>query len=537
MKQLQEFVLALCEDFDSARALSVAILVRHDRWLDAQRLQPFAPTDFLSADAYFDNHQPGELLRKLQLPGEVKRLHAEAVRTFLLLEQENARTNLRIRRFLPDSLFLEAPEDVMLWKFFRCVRQKIGSLLGKLPNSLTPRFSGGATVGDVGKLTTIPDKMSGTAQIYAGSSDELPFWWRSSWGRVCMNRPPRIVRSNRFFSVPKDSLKNRGCAKEASINISLQLSAAQELRRRLLHWGIDFETGQMVHSELARKASRDGTLATIDLSNASDTLAKSVVKLFLPEEWFMLLNSLRAPLTRVDGKTYYLEKFSSMGNGFTFELETLIFAALARALPEYEDGDTVKVFGDDIIVSTHLARPLMAVLRFCGFTMNRRKTFVDGPFRESCGGDFFDGQDVRPIYLGVPPNHPHEWIALANQVRTLRTRTARVTVGTWKMCLAALPSNVRSLRGPISLGDLVIHDDEKHWRPRTEQHDGYKVRFFRTWHPVAKLLPWTRWRPDVQLSCVTLCDSEGVGFRGNVTGYTHRWVQEPPDGVQWLPQS
>ena len=386
MHQLQELVITLCEDLDTARSLSVAILVRYDRWQEAQRLKPVSPGDYLDADSYLSDHAPGELLRKLDLATERKRLKANAVDLFHTLEKVNAATNARIRPFLEEHLFIEDPQANAMYEYFMRAKKSLAQVLGKLPKRLIPRFSTGATVGDKGKLTTIPDKMSGTAQYYPSSSDVLPFWWASSWGRICESRCPTAVRANVFFSVSKDSEKERGCAKEASINVSLQLAVALEIRHRMSRWGIDLETGKDVHMALAMEGSVTGELCTVDLSNASDTLAKSVVKLLLPEDWFMLLNSLRAPLTNVDGKLYYLEKFSSMGNGFTFELETLIFAALARALPGFVEGvDTVKVFGDDIIVSKHLARPLLAVLRFCGFTPNQRKTFLEGPFRESCG--------------------------------------------------------------------------------------------------------------------------------------------------------
>jgi hypothetical protein len=38
-------------------------------------------------------------------------------------------------------------------------------------------------------------------------------------------------------------------------------------------------------------------------------------------------------------------------------------------------------------------------LRFIGFRSNPDKTYIHGPFRESCGSDWYGGLDVRPAYL------------------------------------------------------------------------------------------------------------------------------------------
>lgn len=88
-------------------------------------------------------------------------------------------------------------------------------------------------------------------------------------------------------------------------------------------------------------------------------------------------------------------KFSSMGNGCTFALETLIFASLLHAV-----GSKIGlVYGDDITIETELAPALFRLLKFLGFVPNEEKSYTSGPFRESCGKDFFEGHDVTPFYL------------------------------------------------------------------------------------------------------------------------------------------
>lgn len=536
MKQLQQVVLTLCEDLDSARALSVSILIRYELWEEAQRLPPVHPSDFLDATSYLRAHAPGEFLRKLELPSDKRRLHDEAVLLFSRLERQNYLTNMRLSRFLPDSALLEHPDEIRICEFIADVKKDVSRLLGRLPESLTPRFSGGATVGDVGKLTTIPDKMSGSAQIYPSSTGLLLHWWETSWGRCSREHAPQVVRANTFFSVPKDSVKNRGCAKESSINVSYQLAVGKVLRSRLKSWGIDLDEGQELHRSLAREGSMTGKLATLDLSNASDTLAKNVVRLLLPKEWYDLLNTLRATHSNVEGRLHRLEKFSSMGNGFTFELETLIFAAVARRIlrDSWIPDPLVKVYGDDIIVNTRASGPLQAALRFFGFEPNARKTHRSGVFRESCGGDFFGGVDVRPHYQKRIPSQPHEWIALANGLRRLQA-VSGIRLRAWSIVVGHLPVHIRALKGPVSLGDIVVHDDERTWRPRQKRTGGQELRHFKCWAPIPLVLPWSHWRPEVMLAAVTLCDSEGITPRGGVTGYRTRWVQDPTNACHWLP--
>jgi hypothetical protein len=98
-----------------------------------------------------------------------------------------------------------------------------------------------------------------------------------------------------------------------------------------------------------------------------------------------------------DGKVISQEKFSSMGNGFTFPLETLIFWSLAASCCESDV--EASAFGDDLIVPTYAYGLLTEVLRSAGFLVNQTKSFHKGPFRESCGKDYFRGTDVRPAYM------------------------------------------------------------------------------------------------------------------------------------------
>jgi len=163
-----------------------------------------------------------------------------------------------------------------------------------------------------------------------------------------------------------------------------------------------------------------------------------------------------------------------MGNGFTFELETLIFMSLVSAVTGRKIGEEVFAFGDDLIFPSDLSEDVIACLRFFGFTPNLAKTFSHGPFRESCGGDYFSGRFVRPFYLKNAVSSPEETISFLNGLR----RSADGSIGReylfrrGRMALMdGLPTHIRALRGPKDLGDAVIHDDDQSlwftsWRNR-----------------------------------------------------------------------
>jgi len=57
----------------------------------------------------------------------------------------------------------------------------------------------------------------------------------------------------------------------------------------------------------------------------------------------------------------------------------------------------VRVYGDDIIVPVDTLVHVIRYLEAFGLKVNTDKTFGTGKFRESCGGDYYDGVDVTPV--------------------------------------------------------------------------------------------------------------------------------------------
>lgn len=266
------------------------------------------------------------------------------------------------------------------------------------------------------------------------------------------------------------------------------------------------------------------------------------MRLGLNDQWYSLLDSLRAHFTKVRNRWVRLEKFSSMGNGFTFELETLLFVTLARVVVRLEGGnpDECSCYGDDLIVPTEHTRAVLAVLAFCGFSTNKKKTFSEGPFRESCGGDFFSGVSVSTFKLEEWPVEPQQWISAANGLRRVSIHNDERWAAMrplWRFCLSQIPSDIRELRGPVHLGDIVIHDEPEYWITSHRQHepraDSPKYRCVKAWVPVAKRLSLERWGTGVQLAACHLTGRDVVR-RSSISGFTTRWV--PCDLTSsWLP--
>jgi hypothetical protein len=441
----------------------------------------------------------------------------------------------------------EDPGDARILEILSEVRKTVGELMGPVPLRLDVKFGPGATFRDQGVYTTVPDKITSIPTITKESLSFLPFWWESAWGRSVMAEQlfnsPEIVRGNRFTTVPKDGLKRRGICIEASMNVAWQLYIGLCFKSGLRSMGIDLKYGKQIHMLMAQRASRDGELFTLDMSNASDMNAYTMVKLTTPKRWFDVLDSLRSPMTLVNGKWHLLSKFSSMGNGFTFELETIIFAAVVMTLArlrgvELKPGVNFGVYGDDIIAPKALFQDVVSVLRFLGHTPNLKKTFNDGKFRESCGGDYFDGTAVRPHYVKTIPTEPVDFISLCNGLRRAysqdpdRVDSRRTWLGRARaICIGLLPTPLRSVRGPDILGDLVIND-EGGWTTReTTDHR----MFIKTVRPCTTTLPWHHWKPSTILACALYgLNSSGVTPRGEPKGYKYRWVsclERPQEAV------
>jgi hypothetical protein len=290
------------------------------------------------------------------------------------------------------------------------------------------RTGPGSSVGVLGedfytKLFSSP--MTVTKQsLYDAYEHHLAHDGRQSWaaGEFIRKRffDTMLVEGSRLTFVPKDEKVSRLIAVEPSLNMFYQLGFGALLEERLRSFfGLDLPFQPWHNQDAARIGSLDDSLVTLDLSEASDSLAMPMLKWALPPSFLGWLELLRSPKATLSGEALELNMVSTMGNGFTFPLETLIFSCIViaalrshgikptrpnralvaefQSVPEREGW--WGVFGDDIFCHRKVSARVERLLHLLGFKVNSDKSFVEGPFRESCGRDFFKGHEVRSVYL------------------------------------------------------------------------------------------------------------------------------------------
>lgn len=508
----------------------VTNLIESAQW-DAIASLRCDPRSYPDAVSYYRDVCAVSFLRKCRsLPVQKTDLAANALAKWYDGEHQCRKTNLRLDPFLDSSRkvpYLDDETEERVRAFITRVRKVILDVIGHKPDDAAlagARFGPGSTFSTKARLATVADKITSVASLTSAFPWECVLDWIStSWGHVqCSRGFPDQVRGNRYSTAPKDATQHRSIGIEPDINIFYQLGHGALIRSHLKRAGIDITNGQTIHQRLARDASVHKTMCTIDLVNASECNARVLCELLLPRAWYQRLDKLRSPMTLVNGRWHRLEKFSSMGNGFTFELETLIFGAIASVASNGILGTDVFVYGDDIIVKDDSYQDVASALRFFGFEPNQRKTFFgECSFRESCGGDFFKGEDVTPLYLKDTPDGPRSLVALLNGFHRVRQRFALLGVDLpdrhCDFVRSFLPTQVRGLFGPPGLGDLVIaSDDPTTWNMRVKD----SIRQIRVVKAGStRRVSWSHFAPDVVAACAA------YGLRsGHPRGWT--WTRE-----------
>lgn len=219
----------------------------------------------------------------------------------------------------------------------------------------------------------------------------------------------------RVIHVPKTMKTPRIIAVEPTCMQYVQQAVSEPLvdlinRDKITSRFISFND-QTPNQRMARQGSRDGSLATLDLSEASDRVSVQLVEWLLRgftdlHDVVMASRSLRAD---VRGKIIDLTKFASMGSALTFPIEAMVFLTIVFVGIEKRLGHKlsvkdlkrfsteVRVYGDDIIVPTDYADAVAEALERFHFKVNARKSFSEGNFRESCGKEYFAGRDVSIV--------------------------------------------------------------------------------------------------------------------------------------------
>lgn len=332
---------------------------------------------------------------------------AEAIRQLEKAEADCRFTNECFRARAAGIFFMDPWVESVLYR----AQSKIARVLGNVPSfsELSYRHGPGATTLTKKSQASVVEKLQAGISCsedllpYAARLlEEMPHWAElhetTSWCDVTtqeeIGSTTVLIQNDIVDFVPKNAKTLRSITKGGSLNMMCQLALGDYMTKRLRAFGVDL-TDRTRNQKLALEGSLCGSYATLDLSSASDTISTEIVLNLLPIEWVIALDSCRSSSAVLDGTPFRLEKFSSMGNGYTFPLESLIFWALSSCAAE--DG-FASVYGDDIIVTTDNVPAVRRILEVCGFTLNMKKSYWTGPFRESCGADYIRGIDIRPYY-------------------------------------------------------------------------------------------------------------------------------------------
>lgn len=434
-----------------------------------RQVDSWAEQQYSSSSEHFAWNQLACLLKKFPFQHPLLDPEEAAMKKFYAAEHRCRRTNqkfalLSAARKLPDAAC-----------FLHSMRRWILKLIGCKPNYSSIwsscDFGPGASVGTSGTLTHSGRKIQ--VSPWTVTPGCLPFakaalsvnslLWEHLMGvpysvnyfefSELVHNKVVLTRANNIICVPKTAKVHRTIAVEPLLNGFVQKGIDRFLRKKLRRVGIDL-SDQSWNQHFAKLGSEEvsNPFSTIDLSMASDSLATEVVRNLLPPDWFAFLDACRSRYyaSGTDSEVRY-EKFASMGNGFCFPLESLIFAAVVHSVYE-ETGDLAfKVYGDDIVVRQSSALLVIERLRYLGFRVNTDKTFIHGPFRESCGADYFRGENVRPYYIDEKPNN---WVDIFKWMNGLR-RLVGEESHSWYGLLESVPAYWRLFRPQDGPDDAI----------------------------------------------------------------------------------
>lgn len=412
------YVTSSFSETDQHRLLPIIDLFGQGKTSAAWSLMEERALEFNGLESFRRYRQFTALLKKVPWKRTDFDREGRAISSFWKSESRCRRTNRRFRFYRSHTDRIPEAVRVVLSRAREYTRMVLGDLTVPKYHAMLAlaRPGGGVAVGTQNRYRTSPTYKY-VATDLAVTSDartcayemilSKPFWWKqvASLGEDGVIRVPiQSVPGARVAFVPKDGRSLRSIAVEPSLNVMLQLGVHEYIRKRLHDYASTDIGDQTLNQKLSFLASKSsglgGTMATIDLASASDSISIELVRELVPSSWFDWLNAIRCDRFSLNGELITSEKFSTMGNGFTFALETLLFKALAEGCISYVGcGGITSCYGDDIIVPDECALLLTEVLKWCGLVVNSDKSYYHGPFRESCGTDWYEGRNVTPLYI------------------------------------------------------------------------------------------------------------------------------------------
>lgn len=282
------------------------------------------------------------------------------------------------------------------------------------------RFGPGRSVGLGDKPTSFYFKV-GDATLTA-TSDFVRSWYNLSVEQNPLCREAELVRqakhgeieiveAGNFTMVVKSYKKKRTVVTEASANTFFQLGMGAVMERVLEECtGFSPRNQASRNSELARIGSLNGRIATVDMKQCSDYIALGCVRYMYPKtvsEWISILRTKKVRIPGVGVIPLFMT--STMGNGTTFPMQTALLTAVVLGVYKTLDIEAIRfsddrqgnygVWGDDVALDQRAFNLFCKTVECLGLIVNRDKSFAEGPFRESCGHDWYLGRDVRGVYV------------------------------------------------------------------------------------------------------------------------------------------
>lgn len=470
------YILSFYSSLDCPRSLACWLMYSQKEHLQLARLS-FDPLDYNDYTSLSDSLAATKFLAKAEFLQTGLNLPEEAKAKFLECEQHCATVNNNIRRNRYKNIYSAG--------ILSGAARKIERLLGKVDADEflnACNWGPGATTLLPRRLASNSEKFSVERKITADAYHFVKDWFHIAfphWEMVF-----EIDPNAKVITVPKDAKTDRTIAIEPGLNLFFQKGIGTLLRKRLRNVGIDLNS-QRHNQELARLGSKFNHLATVDFSSASDTISNEIVKQLLPSSWYSLLKAFKSNSGLFGKELIVFEKFSSMGNGFTFELESLIFYVIAVCVCEQLDleNPVVSVYGDDVILPSIACDLFYDVSADLGFTVNRSKSYTSGDYRESCGEHFYRGARVKPIFQKEALNGQTAVLKAANSVRRLANRRnyygcdARLRA-CWQLLVRYLGAKApRISEGYGDLGIIENFDESRDHAVRAKHGvEGYLVR-------------------------------------------------------------
>jgi len=255
-------------------------------------------------------------------------------------------------------------------------------------------------------------------------------------------RPVRVIHVLKTHKAPRLIAMEPTCMQYTQQALSISLVGKLERDRLLSHFlGFD---NQEPNQLMAQKGSSDGSLATLDLSEASDRVVnRHVIEMMKSGRIFSdATQACRSTRADVRGEVITLSKFASMGSAMTFPIEAMFFfclicigieSELKRKLTKKDLSaliGKVRVYGDDIIIPVEYVPSVIRTLEGFNLKVNRDKSFWTGKFRESCGKEYYDGSDVSIVK--VRKFLPSSRKDTEELVSAVSTRNQFYEAGLWK---------------------------------------------------------------------------------------------------------